>query len=159
MSRKQRPRDAAKRPKAEWHKVVENFSRLSKRERVPRDAAQARAWLKQFASELRDIQSELRDSQKDLLKALRRVAKTARNATAIWIKPYVALSPHLVNWFINAVDDYTPRRADERKTPRAFDGCCAGFDAAAGAAKRHAGRSPANRNRYSLPQGGRQVLE
>ena len=107
MSRKQRPRDAAKRPKAEWHKLVENFSRLSKRERVPRDAAQARAWLKQFASELQDIRSELRDSQKDLLKAFRRMAKTARNATALWIKPHVALSLHLVNWFTDAVDDYT----------------------------------------------------
>ena len=87
---------------------MENFSRLSKRERVPRDAAQARVWLKQFASELRAIQSELRDSQKDLRKALRRVPKTARNATALWVTPpYVALSLHLVDWFINAVDDYT----------------------------------------------------
>ena len=110
MSSKKKPRDAAKRPKAEWHKLVENFFRLSKREGVPRDAAQARAWLKQFASELHDIQSELRDNQKGLQTALRRVPKTARNAAALWIKPWVALSPHL-KWIINAANAYTSGRA------------------------------------------------
>jgi hypothetical protein len=115
LSGKRRPRDAAKRPKPEWRKVVENFSRISKRESVPRNPAQARAWLKQFASELHDTQSELRGSQTDLLKALRRVPKTARNAIGLWIKPYLALSPHLANWFINAVDAYTLEEPSEGK--------------------------------------------
>ena len=46
----------------------------------------------------------------------------------------------------------TPSNSRQGETPRAFDGCCAGFEAAAGAAKGHAEGSPANRNPYSLPQ-------
>ena len=53
------------------------------RKRRPRDAAEAREWLKQFASDSRDIQEEL-------LKAFRPVAKTARHAVPIWIKPWIA---------------------------------------------------------------------
>ena len=156
MSRKGKPRDAAKRPKAEWHKLVENFSRLSKRERVPRDAAQARAWLKQFASELHEIQSELRDSQKDLLKALRRVTKTARNTTALWIKPYVALSPHLANWFINAVDAYTLEEPTKGKRRALSMDVALGLTPPPGRPRDTQGKSPKTAvNIYSLKQEGK----
>ena len=70
--------------------------------------------MKQFARELRDVRSELREGQKDLRKALRRVAKRDRNGTAVSIKPY-ALSLHLVNWFINALDAYTLEKPTKGK--------------------------------------------
>ena len=130
MSRKQRPRDAAKRPKAERHKRQKHFSRFSKRKRVPRDAAEAREWLKQFASEARDIQEEM-------LKAFRPMAETARNAIPLWIEPS-SLSLRPCELVCRRGGRLHPRKADEEKTSRAFDGRCAGFETAAGAAKRHA---------------------
>jgi Recombinase len=104
LSRKRTP------SKPEWQKVVENFSRLSKREGVPRDAAEARAWLIQLAN-------ELLDNQEKTLWAFRRVVKTARHAVPKWIEPIEPLtaSPHLVNWFTAAVKACTSEEPTKGK--------------------------------------------
>ena len=69
--------------------------------RRPRNEAEARAWLKQFAS-------NLRDTQKEQLKAFRPVAKTARHAVAQWIEPLgmTLLRSDLATWFTDAVEAY-----------------------------------------------------
>ena len=57
--------------------------RVLSRNRRPRDKAEALAWLKQLARDLRDI-------QKEQLKAFRPVAETARHAVLIWTAPWIA---------------------------------------------------------------------
>ena len=121
MPTKRQP--SQKRRKAEWHRVVENFSRLSKREGVPRDPAEAYAWLKQLASEMLAAQEKTNE-------AIRAVAEAAlqRAWTTISSAPKhqaagssvqgscramgrtiraMIVSPYLVKWFTNAVKAYT----------------------------------------------------
>jgi hypothetical protein len=80
--------------------------------RRPRNEAEARAWLKQLASNLRDI-------QKEQLKAFRPTAKTARHAVAQWIEPLgvgmTMLRSDLATWFIDAVEASDPEEPTEGK--------------------------------------------
>ena len=80
------------------------------RKRRPRDKAEALAWLKQLASNLRDI-------QKEQLKAFRPVAKTARHAVAQWIAPLgmTLLRSDLATWFTDAVEAYDPEEPTKGK--------------------------------------------
>jgi hypothetical protein len=103
MSRKQRPRDSAKRRKAEWHKLMEKASGLLSQERVPRDPTEALAWLKQFASELLDVQEKMHEAFRPVAEAVRRDhRRRSRMIGAQWIEPPI-VSPHLLKWFTDAV--------------------------------------------------------
>ena len=114
------------------------------RKRRPRDAAEALALLKQFAS-------ETRDNQEKLFKAFRPVAKTARHAVPVWIEPLPRrIAPsHLM--IADAVEAYTLEQPT-RRNPRARSMDVAlGLKRPAGAGKGHAEGWPANRNPHSLP--------
>src|SRR4029077_15578113 len=62
LSREQGSLNAAKRRKAEWHKLVEKSSRFLSQKRVPRDPAEAHAWLKQLASEMLAAQKKTNEA-------------------------------------------------------------------------------------------------
>ena len=110
MSRKQGPLNPAKR-KAKRSMRQKPLLPVLGRKRGPRDAAEALARLKQFAS-------ETRDNQEKLFKAFRPVAKTARHAVPVWIEP---LPPRIARSYLmiaDAVEAYTLEKPTRRK-PRA----------------------------------------
>jgi hypothetical protein len=131
LSLKRKPLNTAKRRKAEWHRVVENASRFLSQKPVPRDPAEAHAWLKQLASEMLAAQEKtneafrpaveavLRDHRRrsQALRAIGRRDRPSRVPVARWgepFEPWIA-SPHLVKWFTDAVKAYSPEELTKGK--------------------------------------------
>jgi hypothetical protein len=117
--------------KPEWHRVVENASRFLSQKPVPRDPAEAHAWLKQLASEMLAAQEKtleaFRLATKPALREHQRRSQALRNIgrrdypsrvpVAQWVEPFEpwVVSPQLVKWFTDAVKACDPEELTKGK--------------------------------------------